>query len=109
MAIDAGGGTVGSQQHKTRLRVVETRKLFPRFRGMAGLASRGGSIGTHLLHALFELAFMGIGMTTGAIEIAPVIHGGRFRLKLRRLFMAFGAGHGNVSARQREAGLLVLG
>ena len=89
--------------------MVETGKFLPRFGCVAGLASREGPIGASLLHALFELAFMGIGMATGAIEIAPVIDGSRLRLKLRRFFVAFGAGHGNVPARQDEASLLMLG
>lgn len=76
---------------------------------MTRLASSGGPVGAHLLHTLVELAFMGINVATAAIEIAPVIDSSRLRLKLRRFPMALGAGHSNVSARQDEAGLLVLG
>jgi len=61
-----------------------------------------------LLHALFELALVRIGVATGAVETLPVVDR-RFRLEFGGLFVAVGAGHGDVPAGQRELRLLVLG
>lgn len=107
VAVHARRRAVRTQQHEVRLGVVEARKLFPRLRGMTGFASRHGTIGPRLLHAISKLTFMRIAVATGAVEVAPVIHR-RFRLELCRFFVAVGAGYRDVAAGQNEAGLLVL-
>src|SRR5579864_3828444 len=76
---------------------------------MAGLASGGRTIGAHLPHALFELAFVRISVTAGATQILPVINERGLRLELRRLFVAFSARGCDVASGQREAGLFVFG
>lgn len=81
VAVDARRGTVRSQQHEVRLGVVEARKFLPRLCSVTGFASRGGTIGPRLLHAISKLTFMRISVATGAVEVAPVVHR-RFRLEL---------------------------
>ena len=49
---------------------------------MAGLATGGSFIRAELIHALLELAFMRIVVTTGAVEAFPVIENRRFGLEL---------------------------
>ena len=78
--------------------MVETGELFPGLSDMAGLATGGGAIRPGLLHALLELAFMGIVVATGAVQALPVIDNGRFGLELGRLLVALGAGYGDVAA-----------
>lgn len=75
---------------------------------MAGLASHDRTIRARLLHALFELTFVRISVTAGATQTLPVIDDRRLRLKVRRLFVAFGARSCNVPSGQHEARLFVL-
>lgn len=100
---------MGAEQGELRLGMIEPGKFFPGLGRVAGLAAGGSPVGPDLLHACVELSFMRIVMATGAIEILPVINDGRFRLELCRLFVAFGAWHGHVTARQHKMGFLVFG
>ena len=81
MAVHTRRRAVCSQQHELRLGVVEARKFLPRLCGVTGFASRHRPISPRLLHAIFELTFMRIGVATGAVEVAPVVHR-RLRLEL---------------------------
>lgn len=48
-------------------------------------------------------------MATGAVQIIPVIEDGSLRLELRRFFVAFRAGYGDVPTGEGEVSLLVFG
>ena len=109
VAIDASYRAVRTEQRELGLGMIEARELFPRFRSMAGLASRGRAIGARLLHALFELSFVRISVATRATQILPVINDRRLRLEIRRFLVAFGARRGNMASRQHEVRFLVLG
>jgi len=65
---------------------------------VAGFATRGRTVGPHLQHPLLELAFVWIGVATGAVQILPVIDHRRFWLELRRLLVAIRAGNRQVAA-----------
>ena len=69
MAINTRCGPVSTYEGKRSLRVIEARQFLPRFRRMESFTSRGFSIGPQLQHAVFELAFVRIGVATGAIEV----------------------------------------
>ena len=75
---------------------------------MAGLAPGWRTIGTRLEHAFLELSFVRIGMTTGAVQILPVIDHS-LRLKFRRLLVAVGTRYRHVPAGKHEMRFLVLG
>ena len=109
VAIDARGRAVRASELKVRLRVIEGRQLFPRFGGVAGLAACRRTVGTLLLHALFELALVRIGVTAGTVQVFPVIDRRRLGLEFRRLFVAIRAGSRHVTSGENEARLLVLG
>lgn len=47
-------------------------------------------------------------MTTGTVQVIPVILGSRFWLELGGLLVTIGAGDRNVSASQDKVGFLVL-
>ena len=83
MTADTCRGAVRSQQRKTCLGMVETGQFFPRFRGVTGFATGGGSIRSRLLHAFFELSFVRVIVATGAGQILPVIEHCGLGLKLR--------------------------
>jgi len=51
---------------------------------------------------------MRIGVTTGAVQIVPVIDH-RLRLEFCRLFVAVGTRHGHVPTREHEVRFFVLG
>jgi len=65
---------------------------------MAGFTAYGDAVSPHLLHALFELPSVWIGMATGAGEFIPVIHHS-LRLEGIALFVAIAAGNRFVTAR----------
>lgn len=75
---------------------------------MAGLATHRASVGPDLLHTLVELAVVDIFMTTGASKALPVVDDVRLRLKIGRLFVTVGAGHGDVPTGQHKPRLLVF-
>jgi len=52
---------------------------------------------------------MRVGVTTGAIQVFPVIDHGWLGLELGRFLMAIGARHSHVTARQNKPGLLMPG
>lgn len=107
VAIDAGGGAMGSQQRKRRLGMIEARQLLPRPGGVAGFASRGGATGPGLQHPLLELALMRVGVATGAREALPVVDHTGLPLKLRGFLVAVTAGHCDVASGKREMGVFV--
>jgi len=106
VAIDAGGGTMCTQQRESRLRVIELGQLLPRFCGMACLASAWTACSLCLLHALIELPIVRISMATGATQIRPVIDRGGGP-EIGRLFVAIGTGNRNVLAGQKEVRLFM--
>ena len=89
--------------------MIEAGQLFPRFCGMAGFATRGRSIRSHLLHAFFELSLMGIIVATDASQILPVVDHRRFGQKFRRFLVALGTRSRHMTTRKREMRLLVFG
>ena len=66
MAIDAGRGTVRSEQGKIGAAMIEARQFSPRPGVMAGFATGGFARRSHPLHASCKLPFVGIGVATGA-------------------------------------------
>jgi len=82
VAVDARGCPMCSEQRELGFGMIERGKLLPRLGAMAGLATGGSFIGAELLHALLELAFMRIVVTTGAVQVLPAIDGGWFGLEL---------------------------
>jgi len=107
VAIDAGGRPVRSEQRKLRLGMVESRDFLPGFGRMARFATQRTSVSPDLLHPLAELAVMHIVMAAGAGQTLPAVDNVRFRLKIGRLLVAVGAGHGDMPPGQHKAGLLV--
>lgn len=75
---------------------------------MAGLTAGGGTIGSHLLHSLFELPLVRVVVATGAVQVFPVVDHRRFWLEFGRFLVALSARSRQVSACQREMGLLVF-
>jgi len=100
VTIDAGGGLVRSHQWERCLRVVEARKFFPRFGGVASLATNGRSISAKRLHAFVKLSLVRVLVAGRTGEILPVIEDNRLRrvLRIRLLFVAITTGDGNMSA-----------
>lgn len=82
VAVDARGCPMRSEQRELGLGMIESGELLPRLGAMTGLTTGGSFIGAELLHALLELAFMRIVVTSGAVEALPVIDNRRFRLEL---------------------------
>lgn len=109
VAVDAGRGPMCSEQGKLGLGMIESGELLPRLGVVASLAPGGSLICAELRHALVELAFMRIVVTTGAVEAFPVIDNRWFGLELGGFLMAFGAGYGDVAASQHKPSLLMLG
>lgn len=109
MAVDASRRPMCPEEGKLGLGMVETGKFFPGLGAMAGLATGGGAISPDLLQTLLELPLVDILMATGAVQTLPVINDVRFGLELGGFLVAFGTGNSDVTARQRKAGLLMLG
>ena len=82
VAVDARGCPMCSEQRELGLGMIEGGELLPRLGAMAGLATSGSFVGAELLHALLELAFMRIVVTSGAVEAFPSIDNRRFGLEL---------------------------
>lgn len=82
VAVDAGRRPVCPEQGELGLGMVEGGQLPPGLGVVAGLATGWCLIGPELLHALLELALMGIVMATGTVQVLPAIDRGRFGLKL---------------------------
>ena len=82
VAVDARGYPMRSEQRELGLGMIERGELLPRLGAMAGLATGGSFISAELIHALLELAFMRIVVTTGAVEAFPSIDNRRFGLEL---------------------------
>ena len=75
---------------------------------MAGLASGDCTIGSRLLHTLFELSFVRITVATAATQILPVINDRRLRPELRGLLVTISTRDRDVPTRQYEVRLFVL-
>jgi len=108
MAVDASRRAMRTQQGELSLGMIEPRKFFPRFCGVAGLATSGCSIGFRLLHTLFELSLMDVIVAACAAQVLPVINDCWLRLEVRGFFMTFGTRNCDVSTSQDEVGFLVL-
>ena len=106
MAINAGHGTVGANERKVGMRVVEPGQVLPGFRGMAGYAAKGLSIATGDSHAANKLPLMNVFVAACATELIEVIerHTGS-----RQWLVALVTGHGSVTTGKREVGALVVG
>lgn len=109
VAVDACRRPVCSEQGELGLGMIESGEFLPRLGAMADLATGLSFISAELLHALLELAFMGIVVTTGAVEALPAIDDGWFGLELGRFFVALGARYGDVAAGQHKPSFLMLG
>ncbi len=78
MAVPAGDSSVSSEQRKYRFRMVKPVQLFPRFRRVAGLATRHRPVRTLCFHALAELPLVWVVVAAGAGSIFKlVLHGHR--------------------------------
>jgi len=109
VAVDARCRPMCSEQGKLGLGMIEGGEFLPRLAAMAGLATGWSFVGAEVLHALLELAFMRIVVTTGAVEALPVIENRGFGLELGGFLVAFGARHRDVAAGQHKPSLLMLG
>ena len=109
VAIDASRRAVRPEQWQTSSWNGRIRRVPSTTSWCGTLRIPRRTIRPRLLHALFELSFVRIGVATRAIQILPVVNHGRLGLELRRFLVAIGAGHGNVPAGKHEARLLVLG
>lgn len=76
---------------------------------MASFASRRLAVCSNHLHAVSKLPLVRIAVTTGAVQVRPVIDHRRPRLEFRRLLVAFGAWNRQVAAGQHKTRFLVLG
>lgn len=109
VAVAARGSAVCAQEREFRLRVIESGEFLPTLGGVAGLAPSLGAVSPDLLHAFLELPLMGIAMTTGAVQIAPMIDNGGLGVELRRFLVAVSTGNGDVLSGECEMSFLVLG
>lgn len=97
VAVDARGRPMRPHQGEVGFGMIEGGEFLPRLGGVASLAPSRRSIGAHLLHAIFELTFVRILVTTRAIQILPVINDRGLGLKSRRFLVALRAGHGDMT------------
>ena len=74
---------------------------------MACFASCPSAVSACLLHALFELSFVGILVTTRAAQVLPLINHRGFRLQRGGLFVAIRAWDCCVAAGEHKSRLLV--
>ena len=107
MAVQARSGSMRAYKREIRLRVIEARQLFPRFRGVAAFATCGLAVQSGAEHAFPELPFMGIGVAGRAIKFLPVVDRGLFFAGLNQAFMTVSAGGRHVAAGEHETRLLV--
>jgi len=73
VAVGAGYRTMRAEEWKICLSVVEFRKIFPVFGGVACLATERLPCRTGLLHAFRELTLVNVLMTCRAVELAEVV------------------------------------
>ena len=103
VAFSTRHGAVRSDQREFGFRVVEPIHVRPGFCAVASLAPERGSIGPAALHAVAKLPIMRILVTCGAIAVLKMERENLIRSARCARHMAFGAGDGNVRARQRVA------
>lgn len=104
VAICAGHRAVRAHQRELRRVVVETRKLVP----VPGVVADFAAM--HLIiagsrHSFFELPLMHVFVTGGAAQLREVV---AHQLPAQFGLVAIVARNGDVAAREREGGLLVL-
>ena len=109
VAVDARRRAMCAEQWELGLGMIESGEFPPRLGAMASLATGGSFVGAELRHALVELAFVRIVVTTGAVEALPVIDDRWFRLELGGFLVALGARYCDVAASQSKSGFLMLG
>ena len=100
MASDTFRGRMSALQSKPRLGVVEPRELFPRLGRMAGLAPERLSIRSCLPHRANESPLVGVGVTTCASQVSPVVNHRRLRLEVHRFLMSIAAGNRQMTPTQ---------
>src|SRR5246127_1852569 len=109
VAVDARRRAMCAEQGELGLGMIESGEFPPRLGAMASLATGGSFVGAELRHALVELAFVRIVVTTGAVEALPVIDDRWLRLELGGFLVALGARYCDVAASQSKSGFLMLG
>ena len=72
VAVHASRGAVRSHQRERGFVVIESGEVLPGLGRVAGLASERFTVLARLAHSLFELAFVGIFVATGAGQVLPV-------------------------------------
>jgi len=107
VAVQASSGTMRTDQREIGFRVIEARQLLPRFRGVAGFATRGFAVHSDAEHAFPELSFVWIGVAGGAIKFLPVVDGRLLIAGLNRVLVTVGACGRHMAAGQHETRLLV--
>ena len=103
VATPARDAAMTSHQVECRGGMIEAGNLRPSLCGMAGLASDGNPLRSCFLHPLGELAAVGIFMAARTGEIAEAVRDRESSAQGLLRLMAIAAGHGHVSAGQREA------
>lgn len=84
VAIDTGSPAMRSQQGERRLGVIESAKIMPRLGIVAGLTAGRSSRRARQQHAVFELAFVGIGVANRARAIVKAKYHGVFQVLIMR-------------------------
>ena len=103
VALTARHRTVRSQQRKFRLRMVESIDIYPRFRVVARLASKGYSIRPFARHLLIKLALMRILVATGARPVFEVERHNLVRSPRHPHLVTISASHRHVRSGQCES------
>jgi hypothetical protein len=106
VAFGASNGAMRTQQREIRFGVIEFRRIFPYFGGMAKQASDRLAALSRSGHALRELALVHVLMATRATQLNKVIDRG---LGSVSRLVAFVARHRLVSIDKRKAGFLMKG
>lgn len=106
VTFGAGDRAMGAEEREFRFGVIEAVDVGPGLGSVASFAAEGGAVGAFASHAVLEFALMGIGVAGGT---RAIVETEGYRRAGGGDFMAIGAGHGGVSAGEREAGLAMLG
>lgn len=109
MAFAAGNPSMGTLQGKLRLGMVKSPDIDPGFDGVACLAAKRCSVGAFGRHAILKLALMRIHVAGGAGHIVKMEWQNFVCSAGEPHLVAIRASHGNVSTRQHETSVLVLG
>ena len=106
VAVGTSRGSMRAFERELRPSVVELRQILPFLGRVAGFAAQWLALGIQPRHALGELPFVNILVTTGAAEPLEVI---TRHLRVNQRLVAVVAGDGGMPSHQRPVGLLVLG